>query len=536
MPEFSEDVDVVIVGSGPLGATYARVLCDMRPGTRVLLAEAGPVVALPPGLHVANILDLEERKRAQIASQGPNQFRYELPATSGTASNIRGEGRKKALITRPGLYAVGSGDINGEGFPTAQASCNVGGMGSHWFGSCPRPGRLEAIEFLDQGRLEEAFVVAERLLQVSNTQFRGSRFAEHVERVLGERLNPGRTSDRHVQPMPMAVQLTKHGVQRFGPNVIFGHLLSGDNEGFDMRPETLCERVLMERGRAVGVQLRDRRSNAVRKVRAQFVVVACDSLRTPQLLFASGIRPSALGRYLNEHPQVSIMAEVYGLGPDAIHAGEQGNATAMSDSRAVVVASSGVTWIPYDGGELPFSAMLSQIDPDTVPRSEEDRRERNPLISLHLFGTQELQRENRVAFSESERDWIGMPAMRIHHTLSKRDMATLEGGKLAVLQLSHMLGKPVDGESPWILPSGSSLHYQGTVRMGESNDGSSVCDRTSKVWETDNVFVAGNGVIPTMTACNPTLTSMALAVLGAQEIVQRLGGATAKISLAEQIA
>ena len=65
------------------------------------MVEAGPVVAEPPGLHMSNIIDPAERERAQIACQGPNQYRYELAATSGTAHNTASEDRDRALVTRP---------------------------------------------------------------------------------------------------------------------------------------------------------------------------------------------------------------------------------------------------------------------------------------------------------------------------------------------------------------------------------------------------------------------------------------------------
>jgi choline dehydrogenase-like flavoprotein len=522
VPGFTEDVDVVIVGSGPTGATYARVVTDASPRARVLMVEAGPVVADPPGLHMSNIINPLKRVRAQIACQGPNKYLYKLAATSGIAHNTATEDRERALVTRPGMFPVGGGDIGGDGFPAAQESSNVGGMGSHWFGACPRPSEEERITFVDPDVLEEAYATAERLLGVSSTQFLGSSFAAHVRRVLGDALNEGRAPDRRVQAMPMAVTLTPYGVHVAGPNVILGGLLDGACPGFELRPETLCEKVIMAGGRAAGVQLRDRASGAVTAVRAGHVVVAADSLRTPQLLFASGVRPQALGHYLNEHPQVSIMAEVGGLGSDTVHEGEVGNATAMSDSKAVTVAASGVTWIPYEGEGFPFHGMLIQIDPYTVSRSARDRRERKPLISVHFFAPQEVRFDNWLEFSETETDWIGMPAMTIHHTLSQRDRAVLELGKVEALRLSHVLGRPADGEAPWILPSGSSLHYQGTTRMGTADDGTSVCDPCCRVWGTENLYVAGNNVIPTQAACNPTLTSVALSVIGARDIVSRL--------------
>jgi choline dehydrogenase-like flavoprotein len=69
-----------------------------------------------------------------------------------------------------------------------------------------------------------------------------------------------------------------------------------------------------------------------------------------------------------------------------------------------------------------------------------------------------------------------------------------------------------------LLPAGSSLHFTGTVRMGTDDDGTSVCDRDGRVWGFDNLFVAGNGVVPTALACNSTLTGMTTAVRAARAV------------------
>src|SRR5579872_4609423 len=102
---FQSSVDVLIVGSGPIGATYARVLSDANPGLKILMVELGPQVTDRPGVNVKNIDDLQERSRAQVMSQGSTEHAYSA-STAGTGSNatpVTGPGGAPGL-SRPGTH------------------------------------------------------------------------------------------------------------------------------------------------------------------------------------------------------------------------------------------------------------------------------------------------------------------------------------------------------------------------------------------------------------------------------------------------
>jgi choline dehydrogenase-like flavoprotein len=118
-------------------------------------------------------------------------------------------------------------------------------------------------------------------------------------------------------------------------------------------------------------------------------------------------------------------------------------------------------------------------------------------------------------------DYLGMPRISIQYSLTDIDRNTISSMILEAEKITSIIGSPLGG-GPVELAAGSSLHYQGSVRMGPANDGTSVCDPEGRVWDTQNVFVAGNGVIPTPTACNPTATAIALAMRTSRSLAEQL--------------
>jgi pyranose oxidase len=140
------------------------------------------------------------------------------------------------------------------------------------------------------------------------------------------------------------------------------------------------------------------------------------------------------------------------------------------------------------------------------------------VVGLGWFVPKELRADDRVVFSDRELDAYGMPRMRIEYELTERDLENMEAAIADQDRGARALGEPVPGRGPTLIPAGSSLHYQGTTRMGDADDGESVCDSLSQVWGFDNLLVGGNGVIPTATASNPTLTSVALAIRAADAV------------------
>ena len=363
-----------------------------------------------------------------------------------------------------------------------------------------RPAAGERVAFIEPDTLDAALDEAEQLLRVGTDQYVDSPVASLLKQRLGGLFDSGRPRDRVVQAMPMAMVRTPSGLAKSGSDVVLGDLLTRPDT-FTLRPDTICRRILLDGSTAIGIEVWDVALWALRRIEAGTVVVAADALHSPQLLFASGIRPMALGHSLNEHFQVGLMVEL--------------------DRAVERSVAGGVTWVPSVDGSFPYSITITEAVPCMLPFGAEGRHPDHPTIFISLFAATDLVFDNCVAFDAEVLDWRSLPKLLPHVVPTAADLARLETAREIFARIAGTIGKPLPGFTYMRPPLGSSMHYQGTVRMGEADDGTSVCDADSRIWGFENVYVAGNGVIPTVTATNPTLTSVALAVLGGQAVARQ---------------
>jgi pyranose oxidase len=411
--------------------------------------------------------------------------------------------------------------------PAAACSTNVGGMAAHWTCACPRPGNAERIPFIAETDYEHAFSKAEQLLCVTQTAFTETPEGEAIRRILGSIFDSALSHDRRVQPMPLACSATEDGRQYWvGPDVILGPLADPGFAGhFALRADTLCRRLYTEGSRVTGALLEYLPTGAKETVHADVVIVACDALRTPQLLWASDIRPRALGHYLNEHPFIFCAVELdrrlVERWATTGHLTPSPGLPAVARSAHVGLPKpdpvTGVFWVPFDAPGHPFHGQIMHLDVSPL-------QIRTPHDSRHIVGLgwgclKEVRYEDCIEFSGTEADFAGMPAMRLRYRLTERDRMEIDQAKVEQRKAAAAFGRHIQEGGQTLMPAGTSLHMQGTVRMGAGEDGTSVCDSYSRVWGYDNLFVGGNGVIPTATTSNPTLTSVAMAVRASERVV-----------------
>jgi pyranose oxidase len=556
----THEADVLVIGSGPVGCTFARRLVEA--GRNVLMIDAGAQLSRRYGEHLknsylfqrnidlfvsvikGNLLPLSTAThREPVLTLDPSAFSYDPDKYAGFSLRNQNPEQRQHL-----------------NLPAAAATYAVGGMATHWTCAIPRfhpevERRYRGQNYpVDDKEMDKLYDEAETLLARSTRVFATSARHLLVKRVLqraGEEF-------ADVTELPLAVSdradsARTSAVTWSAADTVLGDLADPAHTpprgSFTLLPEHQCVRLEFTGSdkhqkvrEAVVRDLRDVREEI--RLRAETYVVACGAVPTPQLLLNSGVTLPALGRYLTEQPmsfcQVVLQQEHMDDLEEILRSpsGGDGPARAAADRVARYRAAelkrlhSGdkcADPVPFPPTERdPNLALLvtggrpwhCQIHRDAftygaVPPNVDPRL----IVDLRWFGISRPRPENRVTFSRKLRDTFDMPQPTFHFRLDEAERKDTDRMNEHMLRTAAALGGFMPGSEPVFLTPGLPLHIAGTTRMGTSAL-DSVVDEYSKVWHIDNLYLGGNGLHPFGNASNPTLTSVAMALHAADTIVK----------------
>ncbi|WP_017571642.1 GMC oxidoreductase [Nocardiopsis halotolerans] len=353
---------------------------------------------------------------------------------------------------------------------------------------------------------------------------------------------------------------------------------------FELRAEWQATRIELEGGSETtaatvrSVHLRNLRDlSKTVEVEAKAYVIACGPVLTAQLLYASELDEKLnlpIGKYMTEQPMAFCQVVLRQEHLDDLEkhldevAGEKDRKHAQAakkrveDYRAAQHAilrenqknfrKAPADPIPFPKDEpepnlyIPASTARPwhcQIHRDAfsygaVPPNIDTRL----IVDLRWFGLSRPRASNRVEFSERYRendtlkfrnvDSFDMPQPTFHFQLTEEERRTAGEMMADMIKVASHLGGFMPGSEPQFLVPGLPLHVAGTTRMGNdpNNDGKAqvveerghVVTPKSRVCGTSNLWLGGNGLHPFGNASNPTHTSMAMAHVAIQDVLNVL--------------
>ena len=321
-----------------------------------------------------------------------------------------------------------------------------------------------------------------------------------------------------VQNLPLAVERRKDNpelVHWSGTDTVFGPLADGplDREPFILREQHRCNRSCRRRdGTRVEyaeVQNLARVGDAAHQ--GQDLRRRCNAYLTPQLLWASGIRPEPLGRYLTEQPmafcQIVLRQEIVdGIARDHRFRDKRRRATASAAPDDPVPdprGRPGAAGLDPGVGGAARGTARSTATPSTTAtyRPNVDSR---LVVDLRWFGIVEPRYEDPHDASRTvTSDVFGMPQPTFEWVLHRgRPAQAAPHDGATCCARPNALGGFLPGSEPQFVAPGLPVHVTGTTRMGtDAKD--SVVDEHSRVWGIDNLYLGGNGLIPRGCAAIP---------------------------------
>jgi len=528
------EVDVLIVGSGPVGSTFARKLVEA--GRSVYMVDTGAQHSRRPGEHLKNAF-LYQRNVDLFAS-----------VIRGHLHNLSVPTNDQPVMTLdPGAFHYDNAKFRGftlnnqnpdqdpdTNLPGAAVTYAVGGMTTHWTCATPRHHpTLERSDVYPDAEWDRLYVEGEKLLNTHKHEFDDSIRHVTVRDALQEEFSE--LPDGYgVQNLPLAVERRKDNprfVHWSGTDTVLGPLADGDQseEPFILKPQHRCNRLVQsaDGSRIEYAEIQNLMEWETIHVKANTYIVCCNAYLTPQVLYNSGIRPAPLGRYLTEQPmafcQIVLNQDIVDRMLDNPRFAERMKAHLEQNPQDPVPIPEEEpepqAWIPVSE-DRPWHCQIHRDAfsyGDVAPNVDS-----RLIVDLRWFGIVEPHPESRIYFSDEHLDSFGMPQPTFEWILHDDDRRKQHWMMADMVRAANALGGFLPGSEPQFVAPGLPLHTTGTTRMGARPD-DSVVDENSQVWGMDNLYLGGNGLIPRGSASNPTLTSVAMAVRAAEHIIQREG-------------
>ena len=308
-------------------------------------------------------------------------------------------------------------------------------------------------------------------------------------------------------------------------------------------------------------------------VRARCFVLACGGLEIPRLLLNTddvqhvglGNSQGLVGRYFMEHPN-AVIGTLYLSDPAA------SKTLRLLTKRVRDQATPNGTWLPAyclgdalereqktGGGYYRFDIRIAWLHGwNSVSKSSSSvwfkmhllarffdewayaayRSVRKPKKYTNFSANNEARifiefeqvpnRNSRV-FLTRDRDRLGLRRLVLDWRLTEQDMRTARALGEAIGREAYLRNWGRFRFDEWLMEDGVersnefgiSSHHIGTVRMGDSPQ-SGVVDPMCRLFDCDNLYIAGSAVFPTASFVNPTLTIVALAYRIADDLKERL--------------
>ncbi|HEY0251924.1 MAG TPA: GMC family oxidoreductase [Kofleriaceae bacterium] len=266
-------------------------------------------------------------------------------------------------------------------------------------------------------------------------------------------------------------------------------------------------------------------TGALVTVTADRIVLAASAAETARLVLLSDPLLANSSGLVGRNLMFHFQTQVIGVLQQRVH-GHRGRSVTlgMSDFRGTpgdpAAPLGGIIELATSSdliGEVKNYALQLGKSGDALRKLVDQSPLRDKLVAMIMQAEDAPQPTNRVDLDPAVKDVYGRPALRVTYQSHPWELATREFYIPKMLAIQEAAGAQFALVAPADTPS-QSRHVMGTMRMG-NDPATSVCDRTGKVHEVGNLYVADGSLFPTSSGFNPTLTLQALALWVGANIV-----------------